>query len=142
MTLDQWNEYFRRAQVQGGYRLVASALFTAMPEIARCIREMGFLLWDAPDNMPFVTSDRPLGLWSLTRSSRVGVGWDNRDACGFMALSPTTYLCVSYLTPHRILRLDATPDDVVFLNEATLAQAYREAYSSQEYPQAEQWMKA
>ena len=43
--------------------------------------------------------------------------------------------------PSEIRGLEDTRDGVAFLNERTIAHASHEVYSSDEYPQAEQWMK-
>jgi hypothetical protein len=121
---------------------VADGLFGTIPSIAECIRNMGFTLWTAPPGTHYLTSDRPLDLWNLRRNSPFGIGWENRDACGLLALSPQKYLHVTHFFPGEVRGLDDTPEGVAVENARTLARAGQEVYCCRESSEADKWMKS
>ena len=70
--LDEINEFGDILRSPGGYRKAIPVV--AFGEIARCIRQMEFVLLDAPEGSQFITSDRPLTLRRFPSGSRVGAG--------------------------------------------------------------------
>jgi len=139
-TLKQWNAHAARVKALGGHRIAAYDLFSTLPDIAECIRKMTFKIWEAPNNHFFLTSDRPLVLRSLSTRSRVRAGWENRDALGTIALSPTRFLSMFYYEPSGIYVVKATPEQVAGLNSETIRFVKNEIYSSFECPEAYDWM--
>ena len=135
-TLKQWNAHAARVKALGGHRIAAYDLFSTLPDIAECIRKMSFKIWEAPNNHFFLTSDRPLVLRSLSTGSRVRAGWENRDALGTIALSPSRFLSMFYYEPSGIYVVKATPEQVAGLNSETIRFAKDEIYSSFECPEA------
>ena len=142
LPLDEWNEHFARVEAEGGHREVVSGMFIAMSEIAGSIRRMGFQLWRAPKGLSYVSSDWPLRLVNLSTDSPAGIGWDEPQALGAVALSPTRYLCMSHLSPALAIQIvDDTRDGVAFFNERTIAYARSEVYGRHTHPLANRWMR-
>lgn len=140
-TLKQLNEYAAKLKAIGGHRVAAYDLFSTLPDIAECIRQMTFIVWEAPDNHFFLTSDRPLVLQSRKTGSRTHAGWAKPDALGTIAISPSRFLTMFYYKLSGIYLLKATPIQVAGLNLETIRFADQEVYSPSEYPQADEWMK-
>lgn len=129
-TLEQINDYAASLAREDGYRLAAADLFNATLEIAECIRNMSFLILEAPPKSFFVTSDRPLLLRSRSSGSLVNVGWKKRDAVGCIALSPGRFLQVFYDKEPCIYQRMAKPNEVPDINRQTIMAADLEVYSS------------
>ena len=140
--LKQWNAHAVRVKALGGHRIAAYDLFSALPDIAECIRQMTFIVWEAPKDHFFLTSDRPLALQSRKTGSRTQAGWAKPDALGIIAVSPSRFLTMFYHKLSGIYLLKATPIQVVGLNLETIRFAKNEVYSTFEYPEANDWMKA
>lgn len=140
-TLKQWNAHVAKVKALGGHRIAAYDLFSALPDIAECIRRMTFIVWEAPSNHFFLTSDRPLVLQSRKTGSRVRAGWAKPDALGTIAVSPSRFLTMFYYKLSGIYLLKASPIQVAGLNLETIKFAKNEIYSSFECPEAHHWMK-
>jgi len=142
MTLDQFNKHAAKLRAEGGHRIAASDMFVAFPDIAECIQQMSFIVWEAPHNFSFLTSDRSLVLQSRATGSRAHVGWKNPDALGSIALCPNHFLTMFYYEPSGIYLAKATPEQVAGLNLETIKFAEQEIYSPFKYPEANDWMNA
>lgn len=140
-TLKQWNAHAAKVKALGGHRMAAYNLFSTLPDIAECIRNMTFKIWEAPNNHFFLTSDRPLVLRSQSTGSRAHAGWGNPDALGTIALCPSHFLSMFYYEPSSIYVVEATPEQVAGLNLETIKFAKDEIYSSFECSEAHRWMK-
>lgn len=140
-TLQQWNAHAARVKALGGHRIAVYDLFSALPDIAECIRQMTFIVWEAPSNHFFLTSDRPLVLQSRKTGSRAHAGWAKPDALGTIAVSPSRFLTMFYYKLSGIYLLKATPIQVAGLNLETIKFATNEIYSSFKCPEAHNWMK-
>jgi len=140
-TLKQLNEYAAKLKAIGGHRIAAYDLFSNLPDIAEYIRQMTFIVWEAPNNQFFLTSDRPLVLQSRKTGSRAHAGWAKPDALGTIAVSPSRFLTVFYYKLSGIYLLKATPDQVAGLNLETIKFAKYEIYSSFECSEAYNWMR-
>jgi hypothetical protein len=139
-TLEQINEYANRLIANDGHRLAARDSFLAIPDVAECIRNMSFLIIEAPPKSFFVTSDRPLLLRSRDSGSLVNVGWKKRDAVGCIALSPDRFLQVFYDKEPRTYQRMAKPKEVPDINRQTIMAADLEVYSKFECDEAAEWM--
>jgi len=140
-TLKQLNEYAAKLKAIGGHRMAAYDLFSTLTDIAECIRKMTFIVWEAPNNHLFLTSDRPLVLQSRKTGSIDQAGWAKPDALGTIAVSPSRFLTMCYYKLSGIYQLKATPVQVAGLNLETIRFAINEIYSSFECSEAHHWMK-
>ena len=140
-TLNQLNKYGAKLKAGGGHRIAAGDVFSALPDIAECIRQMTFIVWEAPNNHFFLTSNRPLVLQSRKTGSRAHAGWGKPDALGTIAVSPSRFLTMFYYKLSGIYLLEATTEQVAGLNLETLRFAKNEIYSSFECSEAYHWMK-
>ena len=138
--LEEINKSRDRLLLPGGYR--EAIPIVAFREVASCIRQMEFVLADAPEGSEFVTTDRPLTLRRIPTGSRVGAGWANRDALGQIALSPSRFLIMLYGNPGRMSGLQVTPEQVEEWNEETILFADQEIYSASESAEAMAWMSS
>ena len=126
---------------EGGHRLVATDLYSAIPELAEIIRGMRMLVLSAPDDDTFLTSDAPLVLRSrATGSPIVGGGWSNRYVQATMPLHPSRYLYLSHTDPVGIELAEASHEQMRDLNFATLMFADTEIYSLCEDQEALNWL--
>ena len=143
-TLDQFNEHAAKLQAEDGHLFAANDIFAASSDIAKCIQEMTFWILEAPSDLFFVTSDRPLMLQRRINGSRVGAGWENDDALGSIALCPTRFLLMFYTKPKHldVCQTKATPEQLIGLNLETMRFADQEVYSLLKYREADDWMKA
>jgi hypothetical protein len=142
MTLGQFNKHAAKLRAEGGHRVAAPDLFSALVDIAKCIRQMSVVVVEAPPPLFFVTSDTPLTLQSRKTGSQVYGGWKNNDALGLIPLCPSRLLLMFYSEPSVIAIQQATPEQVAGLNLETMRFADQEVYSTFEYPEANDWMKA
>lgn len=141
ITLEQLNEYANKLRKIGGHRVAAKNTFYAFEVIAKSIQEMSMWIVEAPYQRFFITSDKPLTLRSRVTGSRVGAGWQNRDAMGLIALSPRYFLIMAYEKPFGIRITTATSKQVAGLNLETIIFANQEIYSPSGYPEAYNWMR-
>jgi hypothetical protein len=142
MTIDQSNKSATAMRAEGGHQLIAGLTFGEINDLAKLIQKMTFLLLEAPNNLFFITSDRPLVLQSRITGSRVCAGWANPDALGTIALCPSHFLLMYYGESYGLQHSKATPDMVQGLNLETIKFANSEIYSPFKYLEAENWMKA
>jgi hypothetical protein len=140
-TLDQLNKEASILGMKKGHLLAVQALFAALPSVAEYMRKMTFLILEAPSDLFFLTSDRPLYLQSRLTGSRVGAGWGKSDALGCIALCPSRFLCMFYHKDPSIHSQVAPPEEVASFNFETIKFAYEEVYSPFEYPPAYDWMR-
>jgi Protein of unknown function (DUF4238) len=141
MTLEELRETENALTAKEAHLISATSSFKLLPDVAACIQQMHFLLIQAPKGHYFVTSDRPLILRSGITDSRVGAGWENRDAIGSIPLCPTTLLMMLYHEARSISLASATAEQVAYLNRDTMRFASNEVYSCVESPSAYEWMK-
>jgi len=141
LTLDRLNKEWSILGMKKGHLLAVQALFAALPIVAKGMRKMTFQIWEAPSDLFFLTSDRPLYLQSRLTGSRVGAGWGKSDALGCIALCPSRFLCMFYHKDPSIYSLVAPPEVVAIFNFETIRFAYEEVYSPFEYPPAYAWMR-
>jgi hypothetical protein len=138
-NLDELNRSASRLRSAHGQ--LEAEPFIALPEVAKCIQRMAFVLTEAPEGSNFITSDQPLALRRFPSGSRVGAGWGNDDAVGQIALSPRHFMLMYYGIPGAISLGNATPEQVEEWNEETLICADREVYSTVEHQGAHDWLK-
>lgn len=141
LSLDRLNKEWSILGMKKSHLPAAQALFAALPIVAKGIRNMTFQIWEAPSDLFFLTSDRPLYLQSRVTGSRVGAGWGKSDALGCIALCPSRFLCMFYHKNPPIHSLVAPPEAVASFNFETIKFAYEEVYSPFEYPPAYDWMR-
>ncbi|MBI4296454.1 MAG: DUF4238 domain-containing protein [Chloroflexi bacterium] len=141
-TLEQLNKYATRVRKKGGHILAAGDQYNALSDIAQCIQRMTFLILEAPSDLFFVTSDRPLSLQRRINGSRVGAGWANSDALGSIALSPSRFLLMFHHKHSGVWQFKAVPEQVAGLNVKVIRFAHEEIYSPRKYREADDWMKS
>lgn len=126
---------------KGGHRIAADNNLGALEEIAKCIEQMAFLIFEAPKGLFFVTSDRPLML-QRRNGSQGGAGWANDNALASIALSPTRFLLMFYTNRSDMVQTAATPEQVAGLNVEVIRFADKEIYSPSKYCEAYDWMQS
>lgn len=141
ITLEQLNERANKLRKKGGHRVAAKDTFYAFEIVLESIQEMSMWIVEAPSRLFFITSDKPLTLVSRLTGSRIGAGWQNRDAMGLMALSPRYFLIMAYEKPFGVRIATATSEQVVGLNLDTITFADQEIYSPSKYSEAYNWMR-
>ena len=141
ITLDELNRYADRLRKHGGHRVMAKDLSFAFENTVKSIQEMSMWIVEAPNECFFITSDKPLTLISRLTYSRVGAGWQNRDAMGLIALSPRYFLIMAYEKPLGIRITTATCEQVEGSNLETITFADKEIYSPSKYSEAHNWMR-
>lgn len=142
ITHKQLKEHAYLLGSKGGHRIAAGDNFGALKEIAKCIEQMAFLIFEAPKGLFFVTSDRPLMLQRRKNGSQGGAGWVNDDTLVSIALSPIRFLLIFYTNRFDMVQTAATPEQVAGLNVEVIRFAEKEIYSSSKYCEADDWMKS
>lgn len=141
MTLDQMEEYTNRLIQPKGHIYAAKDLYYSLPSIAKCIKNMSFMRLIAPDGSFFISSDRPLYIFSISTGSNYRAGWANKkDVIGSIALSPSCFLRMWYSDEWGIYGKELPSSEVKKINLGTMMFAKREIYSPFKYPEAQDWM--
>ena len=141
ITHEELKKHAHLLGAKGGHRVAANDNFGALEEIAKCIEQMAFLIFEAPKGLFFVTSDRPLTLQRRKTGSQSGTGWASEDALASIALSPTRLLrmfCTNRFDKEQTV---ATPEQVAGLNVEVIRFADQEIYSPSKSREADDWMK-
>lgn len=142
ITHEELKKHAHLLESRGGHRIAADDNFGALAEIAKCIEQMAFLIFEAPRGLLFVTSDRPLTLQRRKTGSQGGAGWASDDALASIALSPTRFLLMFYTNRFDMVQTAATPEQVADLNVKVIRFADQEIYSPSKYCEADDWMKS
>ncbi|PKB63932.1 MAG: hypothetical protein BZY80_04585 [SAR202 cluster bacterium Io17-Chloro-G2] len=117
-----------------------AAPFDALLDIAKYIEQMSLLVYSAPSEHYFVTSDTPISVRLRSTYSRVGAGWARSDAIGMIALCPSRFLVLINHDGPSVRTGDATPEQVESFNLFTLEAAKQEVYSLAKCQEVQEWM--
>jgi hypothetical protein len=142
VTHKELMEHASILKVKGGHRVAADDISGALKDIAECIQQMAFWILGTPNDLFFVTSDRPLTLQRRKTGSRVGAGWKNPDALGSIALCPSRFLLMFYGEQSGVFQTKASLAQVLGLNVEVIRFADKEVYSRSAYQEANDWMKS
>lgn len=125
----------------------AMGTYRAMPDIAEAIRSMRMVVFEAPPERSFITSDNPV----VVRRAATGLpglgGWMAPDAFTAVPLSPShlLFLVKDGVVPEFDLPdfsvYDTSRDMVDAANIDTLRYTRAEAYSSSDNAEARRWMR-
>lgn len=139
-TLDEWNDWMGKLEHKEGRLDSIISFYGSIKKIAECIRKMAFCILEAPSGFFFITTDRPLVLFSLVSGSPLGAGWGNRDALAALPLDPKHLLVMGYRNEPSIYYKVLTAYDVLFWNVEMMKYAVCEVYSKHPYDIALDWM--
>jgi len=139
-SLDEWNKWMEQLDQKEGRLDSISAFYSLIKDIAKYIQEMTFHILEAPGGLFFVTTDRPLVLFSLVSGSPLGAGWGNRDALAAMPLDPKHLLVMCYRSEPAVYHKVLSTRDVHFWNIELMKYAVYEVYSKYPYDIALDWM--
>lgn len=95
-SLDGWNKWMDKLEQEGGRLTSILTFYRLIKDIAECIQKMTFHILEAPGGLFFITTDRPLVLFSLILGSPRGAGWGNQDALAALPLDPKHFLVMCY----------------------------------------------
>lgn len=101
---------------------------------------MTFHILEAPGGLFFVTTDKPLVLFSLVSGSPLGAGWGNKDALAAMPLDPKHLLVMCYRGEPAVYHKILSIKDVQFWNIELMKYGVYEVYSKYTYDIALDWM--
>jgi hypothetical protein len=139
-SLDEWNKWMEQLDQKEGRLDSISAFYSLIKDIAEYIQKMTFHILEAPGGLFFVTTDRPLVLFSLVSGSPLGAGWGNRDALAAMPLDPKHLLVMCYRGKPAVYHKVLSNKDVQFWNIELMKYAVYEVYSKYTYDIALDWM--
>jgi hypothetical protein len=139
-SLDELNAWMEKLEQKEGRLDNLLTFYHMIKDIAGCIQKMSFHILGASGGLFFITTDRPLVLYSLISGSTLGAGWANKDALAAMALDPKHILVMCYRGEPAIYDKTLTPKDVQFWNIQLMKYAVYEVYSKFQYDIALDWM--
>ncbi len=130
--LAQLNSEYKKLEAQSGYRYAVADNFGVLLDVAECINQMSFYVFEAPIGSYFLTSDSPMILTGA---------WANHDTLGQITLRPTRLLVMSNVKLTSIKYLNqATPEQVDKTNIDIIGDARRNIYSVTPNEHAHEWM--
>jgi hypothetical protein len=139
-SADEWNKWMDKLDREDGKLDNISLFYSLIRDIAECIQKMAFYIFEAPAGLFFITTDRPLVLFSLISGSPYGAGWGRKDALAVLALDPEHLLTMCYRGEPAVYHRVPTVEDVRFFNVELMKYAVNEVYSRYTYDIALDWM--
>jgi len=139
-SADEWNKWMDKLDREDGKLDNISLFYSLIRDIAECIQKMAFYIFEAPAGLFFITTDRPLVLFSLISGSPYGAGWGRKDALAVLALDPEHLLTMCYRGEPAVYHRVPTVEDVRFFNVELMKYAVNEVYSKYTYDIALDWM--
>jgi len=139
-SLDEWNKWMEQLDQKEGRLDSISTFYSLIKDIAEYIQKMTFHILEAPGGLFFITTDRPLVLFSLVSGSPSGAGWGNRDALAAMPLDPKHLLVMCYRGKPAVYYKVLSNKDIQFWNIELMKYAVYEVYSKYTYDIALDWM--
>lgn len=139
-SADEWNKWMDKLDQEDGKLDNISLLYSLIRDIAECIQKMAFYIFEAPAGLFFITTDRPLVLFSLISGSPYGAGWERKDTLAVLALDPKHLLTMCYRGEPAVYHRIPSAEDVHFFNVELMKYAVNEVYSKYTYGIALDWM--
>ena len=139
-SVDEWNKWIDKLDQEDGKLDNISLFYSLIRDIAECIQKMAFYIFEAPAGLFFITTDRPLVLFSLISGSPYGAGWERKDALAVLALDPKHLLTMCYRGEPAVYHRIPSAEDVHFFNVELMKYAISEVYSKYTYSIALDWM--
>jgi len=139
-SVDEWNKWMDKLDQEDGKLDNISLFYSLIRDIAECIQKMAFYIFEASGGLFFITTDRPLVLFSLISGSPHGAGWEKKDALAALSLDPKHLLTMCYRGTPAIYNRVPSAGDVHFFNVELMKYAVYEVYSKHEYDVALDWM--
>ena len=139
-SVDEWNKWIDKLDQEDGKLDNISLFYSLIRDIAECIQKMAFYIFEAPAGLFFITTDRPLVLFSLISGSPYGAGWERKDALAVLALDPKHLLTMCYRGEPAVYHRIPSAEEVHFFNVELMKYAISEVYSKYTYSIALDWM--
>ena len=139
-SLDEWNKWMEKLEHKEGKLDSILSFYSLIKDVAEYIQKMTFHILEAPGGLFFVTTDRPLVLFSLISGSPLGAGWGNQDALAALPLDPKHLLVICYRSEPAVYHKVLSTQDVQFWNIEMMKYAVCEVYSKYPYDVALDWM--
>jgi len=139
-SVDELNKWTDKLDREDGRLDNISLFYSLVKDIAECIQKMAFYIFEAPGGLFFITTDRPLVLFSLVSGSPHRAGWEKKDALAALSLDPKHLLTMCYRGTPAIYNRVPTVEDVRFFNVELMKYAVSEVYSKYTYSIAQDWM--
>ena len=139
-SLNEFNTLIEKLEQREGRLANMLSFYHLIKDIAGCIQKMSYHIFEASVGLFFITTDRPLVLFSLISGSTLGAGWVNKDAVAAMALDPKHLLVICYRGEPAIYDKVLSTKDVQFWNIELMKYAAYEVYSKFPYDIALDWM--
>lgn len=139
-SLDEWNEWMEKLEQREGRLDSILAFYSLIKDVAEYIQKMTFHILEAPGGLFFITTDRPLVLFSLISGSPLGAGWGNKDALAALPLDPKHLLVMCYRGEPAVYHKVLSAKDIQFWNIELMKYAVYEVYSKYTCDIALDWM--
>lgn len=139
-SLDEWDKWMEKLEQEEGRLDSILTFYSMIKDIAEYIQKMTFHILEAPGGLFFITTDRPLVLFSLMSGSPLGAGWGNKDALAVLPLDPKHLLVMCYRSESAVYHKVLSTQDVHFWNIEMMKYAVYEVYSGHPYNVAHDWM--
>jgi len=139
-SLDEWNKWIEKLDQKEGRLDSLFSFYGLIKDVAEYIQKMTFHILEASGALFFVTTDRPLVLFSLASGSPLGAGWANRDALAVLPLNPKNLLVMCYRGKPAVYHKVLSNREVQFWNIELMKYAVYEVYSKYTYNIALDWM--
>jgi len=139
-SIDEWNKWTDKLDQEEGRLDSISVFYSLVRDIAEHIQKMAFHIFEAPGGLFFITTDRPLVLFSLISGSSLGAGWGNKDVLGVLPVDPKHLLVMCYRGKPTVYHVVLSAQDVHYWNIELMKYAVNEVYSKYTYGIALDWM--
>jgi len=139
-SVDELNKWTDKLDQEDGRLDNISVFYSLVKDIAECIQKMAFYIFEAPRGLFFITTDRPLVLFSLISGTPLRAGWEKKDALAALPLDPKHLLIMCYRGEPAVYHRVFSAEDVHFWNVELMKYAVNEVYSKYTYGIALDWM--
>lgn len=140
LSVDELNQWTGKLDREDGRLDSIRVSYSLVKDIAECIQKMAFYIFEAPGELFFIMTDRPLVLFSLISGSPHRAGWEKKDAVAALSLDPKHLLTMCYRGTPAIYNRVPSAGDVQFFNVELMKYAVNEVYSKYPYDTALDWM--
>jgi hypothetical protein len=96
LSVDELNQWTDKLDREDGRLDNISLFYSLVKDIAECIQKMAFYIFEAPGGLFFITTDRPLVLFSFISGSPYRAGWEKKDAVAALSIDPKHLLTMCY----------------------------------------------
>ena len=139
-SIDEWNKLMDKLDQKDGRLDSIYVFYSLVRDIAEHIQKMALYIFEASGGLFFITTDRPLVLFSLISGSPLGAGWENKDALAALPLDPKHLLIMCYRGEPAVYHAVLSGEGVRFWNIELMKYTVDEIYSKYTYGIALDWM--